>query len=104
MVLFVFMLGSLDQSQILAIGVNRMFLVTLSSTLLHALWETAEDVNSVFCVSLQEQSCPMKSHDRHPSQEIEEPNLRALDSALGDLTGLCAVEIETRMRSLVFVC
>lgn len=35
-----------------------MFLVTFSGTLLHALWETTKDVDSVFCVSLQEQSSP----------------------------------------------
>lgn len=47
-----------DQSQILAIRVHRMFLVALGVTLLHAFWETSEDVDTVFCVSIPEQ-CTM---------------------------------------------
>lgn len=104
MVFFVYRLGSLDQSQILAIRVDRMFLVTFSSTLLHTLWKPAEEVNSVFCISLQEQNCPTSREPRStPFQEREKEDLPALDSALGDLTRLCAVVIETWMGSLVFV-
>lgn len=72
MVFFVYRLGSLDQSQIFAIRVDRMFLVTFYSTLLHALCKPAEEVNSVFCVSLREQSCPTSKEPRStPFQERE---------------------------------
>lgn len=86
--LFVF--SSLDQTRIFAIREQRMLLVTLLVAFLHALVESAEDVNAMVLSAYQ------AFHERKGKY------LPALDSAQCDLTGLLAIVVETWVMGSFF--